>query len=156
MIKALEGTMRDGINPVWIRQVAARYDRPGNSATRRLVQALDQRVDGTLPRSWFQRLASRILADFGIDTVDEFAVHEGERLLAQLDLAIPDLRIGVECQSWKWHATPEAQRHDTARKRSVRRLGWEVVDLWWSDLDRMDDILATLRVVITDRQTGRL
>ena len=31
MIKALEGTMRDGINPVWIRQVAARYDRPGNT-----------------------------------------------------------------------------------------------------------------------------
>ena len=63
MIKALEGTMRDGINPVWIRHVAARYDRPGNSATRRLVRALDQRVDGTLPRSWFQRLASRLLAD---------------------------------------------------------------------------------------------
>src|SRR4029079_3671555 len=49
MIKALEGTMRDGINPAWIRQVAARYDRRGNAATRRLVRALDQRVDGTLP-----------------------------------------------------------------------------------------------------------
>ena len=156
MIKALEGAMRDGVNPVWIRQVAARYDRPGNSATRRLVRALDQRVDGTLPRSWFQRLASRILADVGIDTVDEFAIHDGERLLAVLDLAIPYLRMGVECQSWKWHATPEAQRRDTARKRSVRRLGWEVVDLWWSDLDRMDDILATLRVVIADRQSSRL
>jgi hypothetical protein len=75
--------------------------------------------------------------------------------MAQAEQA-PDLQVGVECQSWKWHATPEAQRRDTARRRSVRRLGWEVVDLWWSDLDRMDDILATLRVVIADRQTAHL
>ena len=148
--------MRDGINPSGYVRLRRRYDRRETPSTRRLVRALDERVDGTLPRSWFQRLASRILADVGIETVDEFAVHEGERLLAELDLAIPDLRVGVECQSWKWHATPEAQRRDTARKRSVRRLGWEIVDLWWSDLDRMDDILATLRVVIADRQTGRL
>ena len=114
MVKALEGVMRDGINPTWIRQVANRYDRPGRSAPKRLLRAVDERVDGTLPRSWFQRLAARLLADVGIDTVDEYPIHDGGRLLAQLDLAIPALRIGIECQSWKWHATPEAQRHDAA------------------------------------------
>ena len=152
MIQALEGCMRDGISPTWIRQVAARYDRPGRSATNRVLRALDERVDGTLPRSWFQRLASHLLADVGIETVDEYPIYEGRRLLAQLDLAIPDLRIGLECQSWRWHATPDAQRRDAARKRSLRRLGWEILDLWWSDLDRIDDVLATLRVAITDRR----
>jgi hypothetical protein len=152
MVKALEGSMRDGISPTWIRQVAAQYDRPGRSATGRVLRALDERVDGTLPRSWFQRLASRVLADVGIETTDEHPIYDGRRLLAQLDLAIPDLRIGVECQSWQWHATPSAQRQDAARKRSVRRLGWEVLDVWWSDLDRSDDVLATLRVVIADRR----
>ncbi len=156
MIKALEGAMRDGINPTWVRQVAARYDRPGNSATRRLLRALDERVDGTLPRSWFQRLAARVLADVGIGTVDEYPVYEGRRHLADLDLAIPHLRVGIECQSWKWHATPEAQRRDAARKRALRRLGWEILDLWWSDLDRIDDVLATLVVIIAERQSDRL
>jgi REase_MTES_1575 len=156
MVKALEGAMRGGINPTWIRQVAARYDRPGNAATRRVVRALDQRVDGTLPRSWFQRLAARVLSDAGIGTVDEYPVYEGRRHLADLDLAIPDLRIGIECQSWKWHATPEAQRRDATRKRALRRLGWDITDLWWSDLDRIDDVLATLLVVIAERQPDKL
>lgn len=152
MIKALEGAMRDGISPTWIRQVVSRYDRPGCSAPRRLLRALDQRVDGTLPRSWFQRLAGRLLTEAGIETVDEHPIHDGRRLLAELDLAIPQLRIGVECQSWQWHATPEAQRRDAARKRNVRRLGWEIVDLWWSDLERIDDVLATLMIIIGERQ----
>ncbi|MDP9464046.1 MAG: hypothetical protein M3P52_05435 [Actinomycetota bacterium] len=152
MIKALEGSMRDGISPTWIRQVAARYDRRGLSGPRRLLRALDQRVDGTLPWSWFQRLASRLLDQVGIATIDEYPIYEGRRLLAELDLAIPDLRIGVECQSWKWHATPDAQRRDVARKRSLRRLGWEIIDLWWSDLDRIDDVAATLAVVIAERR----
>jgi hypothetical protein len=156
MIKALEGSMRDGISPTWIRQVAARYDRPGRSATSRVLRALDERVDGTLPRSWFQRIASRLLADAGIETVDEYPIYEGRRLLAQLDLAVPDLRVGLECQSWQWHATPEAQRLDAARKRRLRRLGWEILDLWWSDLDRIDDVLATLQVAIADRRLHML
>lgn len=153
MIRALEGCMRDGVSPTWIRQVVARYDRRGNSAPRRLLRALDERVDGTLPRSWFQRLGSRLLAEVGIQTVDEYPIYEGKRLLAELDLAIPELRIGIECQSWKWHATPEAQRRDAARRRTLRRLGWDITDLWWSDLDRIDDVVATLAVVISERQT---
>lgn len=154
MIQALEGCMRDGISATWIRQIAARYQRPGRPATGRLLRALDERVDGTLPRSWFQRLASRLLADAGIDTVDEYPIYEERRLLAQLDLAIPALQLGVECQSWQWHATPEARRLDAARKRRLRRLGWEILELWWSDLERMDDVLATLHVAIADRRLG--
>jgi hypothetical protein len=152
MIKALEGVMRDGISPTWIRQVATRYERPGLAGTRRLVRALDERVDGVLPRSWFQRMAARLLDDLGIPTIEEHPIFQGSRLLAELDLAIPDLRIGLECQSWRWHATPRAQQRDAERKRSLRRLGWEIVDLWWSDLDRIDDIVDTLRVVIAERR----
>ena len=152
LIQALEGAMRDGTNPTWIRQVAARYDRPGRTAARRLLRAVDERVDGTLPRSWFQRLASRLLADAGIETVDEYSIYDGRHCWPQLDLAIPDLHVGIECQSWKWHATPEAQRRDAARKRRLRRLGWEIVDLWWSDLDRIDDVAATLLIIISERR----
>jgi hypothetical protein len=154
MIRALEGAMRDGVNPTWIRQVAARYERPGLMAAKQLVNALDERVNGTLPRSWFQRLAARVLKEAGIQTVDEYPIRDGQRLLAEIDLAIPELKIGVECQSWEWHATPTAQRRDAARKRAVRRLGWEIVDLWWSDVDRIDDVLATLLIIIAERRSS--
>lgn len=150
-VKALEGAMREGVNPTWIRQVAARYDRPSLPGTRRLVRALDERVDTMLPRSWFQRLAARLLADVGIHTVDEHPVYDGKRLLAQLDLAVPALKVGVECQSWRWHATPSAQQRDSLRKRQLRRLGWDITDLWWSDVDRIDDVADTLRTVVAER-----
>ncbi|HZX54038.1 MAG TPA: hypothetical protein VFE86_05130 [Ilumatobacteraceae bacterium] len=150
-LKALEGAMRDGVNPAWIRQVAARYDRPSLPGTRRLVRALDERVDNTLPRSWFQRMAARLLAEAGIETVDEHPIYDGPRLLAQLDLAIPELRIGIECQSWQWHATPADQQRDLLRKRRLRRMGWDITDCWWSDIDRMDDLVDTLRTVIAER-----
>ena len=156
MIKALEGAMRDGVSPTWIRQVASCYERPGLAGTRRLLRALDERVDGVLPRSWFQRMAARLLDDLGIATVEEHPIYQGSRLLAELDLAIPDLRIGLECQSWRWHSTPHAQQRDAARKRSIRRLGWEVLDLWWSDLDRFEDFVETLRVVIAERRADLL
>ena len=65
MIRALEGALRDGINPTWIRQVTARYRRPGMAASARLMRAIDERVDGTLPRSWFQRIASGSYAGSG-------------------------------------------------------------------------------------------
>ena len=47
MVQALEGAMRDGISPTWIRQVAHRYDRPGRSAPKRLLRAVDERVAGS-------------------------------------------------------------------------------------------------------------
>ena len=156
MIKALEGAMRDGVSPTWIRQVASRYERPGLTGARRLVRALDERVDGVLPRSWFQRMAAHLLDDLGIPTTEEHPIYQGSRLLAELDLAIPDLRIGLECQSWRWHATPHAQQRDAARKRRLRRLGWEIIDLWWSDLDRFDDVVDTLQVVIAERRADVL
>ena len=155
MIKALEGCMRDGISPTWIRQVAGRYHRPGRSVTGRVLRALDERVDGTLPRSWFQRLASRLLVDAGIETVDEYPIYEGHVFWRNWIWQLPRLQLGVECQSWQWHATPEARALDAARKRRLRRLGWEILDLWWADLDRIDDVVATLRVAIADRRPAR-
>ena len=41
---------------------------------------------------------------------------------------------------------------DAARKRALRRIGWEIVDIWWSDLDHIDDVLATLLVIVDERQ----
>ncbi len=66
-------------------------------------------------------------------------------------LADVEHRIGIECQSWAWHSTPAAQRADARRKRAVRRIGWEIVDVWWSDLKRMDDVVETVSPIRAER-----
>lgn len=150
--RALDGVLRSGANPRWIKSVVEGLARPGLSGPATLLRLLRERVDRRLPRSWFQRLAKRALSTSGLELVDEWPVHDGARLLAELDLAIPALKVGVECQSWSWHATPAAKDRDNRRRRRLRELGWEIVEVWWTDLDRIDEVARDLVVVVGRRR----
>lgn len=114
---------------------------------------LDERDGMTLPASWFQRLAKRIFERQLVRLVDEYPVYASDgSLLARLDLAEPTLKIGLECQSWRWHATPDAQHRDARRKGRLRRLGWEIIDVWWRDLDHPGRVVGELDHVIVTRR----
>ncbi len=153
--KALDSMLRRGDSPTWIRQVSSQWRRRGVAGPSVVMRLLDERVDRPLPRSWFQRLAKRTLAGCGVPLVDEYPVRDvAGVLLAELDLAWPVLKIGVECQSWRWHATPTARAADARRKRRLRQLGWEIVEVWWSDLEDLDGIIAELLLLIDRRRPG--
>ncbi|CAB4860579.1 unannotated protein [freshwater metagenome] len=151
--QALDGVLRSGVSPQWIRETAERWKGHGVSGPPALLALLDDRVGKRLPRSWFQRLANEVLRGSGIRLQDEYPVHDPTtgRLLAELDLAHPELRVGVECQSWQWHGSPSAQRRDTTRRRRLRALGWEIADVWWNDLHRRAEVVADL-VTLIERQ----
>ncbi|MCU1361723.1 MAG: hypothetical protein JWN99_3012 [Ilumatobacteraceae bacterium] len=153
--KALDGMLRTGDSPTWIRQTVADWRRRGTTGPSVVLELLDERVDAVLPRSWFQRLAKAALETHGHVLIDEHPVigRDG-KLLAELDLAIPHLQVGVECQSWRWHAGQAARQRDAHRKRQLRLLGWELVEVWWSDLERIDEVLEELAFLI-DRQRER-
>ncbi len=151
-VMALDSALRNGVTIEHIQHVVAGRVRQGRKGPIPLLLMLDQRTNKRLPRSWFQRLASELLAANGLRFDDEVPVHTPDgKLLAELDLALPALKIGVECQSWRWHATPDARRKDAQRKRALRRLGWEIVEVWWADLDRMAEVADTVRVIIDER-----
>ncbi len=153
--KALDGALRDGHSPTWLRQTFERWRGFGVSGPTTMLRLLDDRVNTRLPRSWFQRLAKEVLAECGIPLVDEWPVVDASgKLLAELDLANVELKVGVECQSWKHHGSPTAQAQDLRRKRKLRRLGWEIVEVWWSDLDQIDDVLADLRLALDRAQSA--
>ena len=61
-------------------------------------------------------------------------------LLEQDDSLVPGLlrKVGVECQSWEWHSSTAAQHRDARRRGILRMRGWEIVDVWWSDLRSPD------------------
>lgn len=146
---------RPGCSPSWLKQVADRWTGRGIPGSGRLAAALDERCDQRLPRSWFERLARKALATHGIALEHEFEVRNSRRRLAVVDLAEVRWKVGVECQSWAWHASPRARRADADRKRRLRALGWEIVELWWSDiadlgrvLRDIDDALARQRKLL--------
>jgi very-short-patch-repair endonuclease len=150
--RALDSALRIGVCVDELRTVAQGWRRRGRSGPPALLMLLGERVDNRLPRSWFQRIAGRVLAAAGIRLVDEYPVRDRNGvLLAELDLADPVRKVGVECQSWQWHASPTAQHRDARRKGMLRQLGWEIVDVWWSDLRHPDRIIGEVMYLLRAR-----
>lgn len=150
--RALDSALRRGVTAEELRDVAGQWRQRGRAGPPALLMLLGERVDHRLPRSWFQRLAKGVLGRVGVRLVDEFPVRD-ERgiLLAELDLADPGRKVGVECQSWQWHATPTAQHRDARRRGALRQLGWEIVDVWWSDLRHPDRVISELTYLLASR-----
>jgi hypothetical protein len=146
--KALDDLLRRAVSPAWVQTVADRWNGQGVPGSSVLSAALAERCDRRLPRSWFERLARRALAAHGVTLEHEIPVFDSGRRIAVLDLADVRLKVAVECQSWAWHATPAARRADGRRKRRLRRLGWDVTELWWSDRSRMDEVVDDVREAI--------
>jgi hypothetical protein len=144
--QALDDALRRGKKPRWLIQTIERWQGKGVTGPNELRAMLRSRVGERIPRSWYQRLAHRALDELGVRLEHEVPVFDGQELLAELDLADVELRCGLECQSWEHHATPAAVEHDVERKRRLRALGWEIVEMWWSDLERMDAVYADFQI----------
>jgi hypothetical protein len=143
--RAVDDALRRRSSPAWMKQVADRWTGRGIPGSGRLGAALNERCDKRLPRSWFERLARKALAARGVELEHEVPVRDGRGQLALLDLADVRWKVGVECQSWAWHSTPRARRADAARKRRLKRLGWEIIELWWSDVGDIAGVLDDIR-----------
>ncbi len=102
--RALDSALRQGKSPQWFVQEARRWKGRGRTGPTAVLELVAERTAQRLPRSWFQQLAHRALAELGITMVHEHPVYAANgRRLAELDLADVEHRIGIECQSWCWH-----------------------------------------------------
>lgn len=106
--------------------------RPGARRFGALLDARDDR-DGRV-RSEMERRMLRILRR--IETHRLVADYEvlvvGRRYV--LDFAFPDLKIGIECHSFKWHAGGAALRQDSERHRHLVMAGWTILYYTWEDI----------------------
>jgi hypothetical protein len=140
----MDHLLRSGTSPLWIRRTAQRLSRPQLPGPDLVLRLLADREGRRLPRSWFERLAKDAFGRAGITLHHEYPVVHDGRIVASLDLAEPVLRVGVECQSREHHGASADAYRDARRKRMLRRLGWQVVEVWWWDLARMSEVLTEL------------
>lgn len=76
-----------------------------------------------------------LLADGGLPRpVAQYKVTFPDGDCAYLDLAYPDLRIGIEYDGEAWHKDQRAK--DERRRRRLERLGWTIIVLHADDLFR--------------------
>jgi len=72
-------------------------------------------------------------------------VVNSARLVAEVDLAWPEVRLCVELDGWARHGTRAAFARDRARDRALQTVGWMVLRYTWQEIagDR-ESVIAEL------------
>lgn len=120
--------------------------RRGRNGTTRLRRLLADRLDEEQVDSPFERLALALIVDAALPRpVTQHRVIDGS-FTAHLDLAWPEQKVAVECDSFEHHSGFLAFQHDRERRRRLVGLGWTVLEFTWDDVARRPAMVAaTLR-----------
>ena len=126
--------------------------RKGTAALRRLLAVrdeADEQMESVLERRLF-----RLFRKVGLPApVPQHPVRSRGRLVARLDFAYPELRLGIETHGYRWHGGYERWRRDIRRENALKRLGWLVLVFTWDDI-RSDParVVAEVRTALASRE----
>lgn len=152
--KALDHLLRIGVSLKWILATLERLDRPGQSgcgALKRVLARPDRK--GPLPDSMFERLIERLCVTAGLpQPIRQYAVldNAGETV-GRLDAAWPELMLGIEAHSQRWHSGPRNTRNDQDRDNKLAALGWELMYATWSHAKEPGDFIGQVLMAYEHR-----
>jgi len=156
VLKALDDARRREVGLRWLRETAERLHRPGQRGTKVLLTLLDRirHGDDVLPGSWFERLLEECLKHPDIPPlVRQFEIRDSQgRFIARTDLAIPELKLGFEAHSHRFHFGSGPEASDEWRDLSVAAAGWELAYLGWHAHLRSDQLVEMVRRIVQARR----
>ncbi len=122
----------------------ARRGRPGIARLRRVITAHAHREEVT--DSDFELLVLGLLREHGLpEPVVHHRVYDGERFVAEVDLAYPERRIAIELDG-SVHLRAEVRERDLPRQNDLVLLGWTVLRFTWDTFaQRPERIIAEVR-----------
>ncbi|MGX5655069.1 endonuclease domain-containing protein [Geodermatophilus nigrescens] len=116
---------------------AAALTGRGSARARAVCELADERSES--PQETRLRL---LLGRSGLPApVPQVTVRVDGRFVARVDLAWPELRVGVEYDG-AWHAEPGQFARDRRRLNALQAAGWTVVFVTAADLHRPEELLA--------------
>lgn len=109
----------------------------GRRGTRLMRAMLDERLGrGTFAQSGFETSALRLVRSIGLpEPMLQNHVRDG-KFSAYLDLAWPPIRWAVECDSLAWHSGKKSHEWDRFRRRKLKQLGWDLVEVTYDDVTK--------------------
>lgn len=115
---------------------------------------LSERLGEPVGDNDFETLAIRLVRSIGLpDPVPQFPVRDGD-FVAYIDLAWPDIRWWVECDGLGSHSGKAAHEWDRMRRRRLKRLGWDGVEITYDDVTRRPEACGRdLHDLYHDRRT---
>lgn len=127
----------------------------GRRGLRGLRQLLRIRQPEAAHSRWEARLL-RLIRGSGLpEPVRQHRVWDGERW-RRIDLAYPELKIGIEYDSYRWHSGRQAWEQDHTRNAGLTALGWRMLLFAMDDVDAHPDrtvhlIARLIDVCVSDR-----
>ncbi|HXH55919.1 type IV toxin-antitoxin system AbiEi family antitoxin domain-containing protein [Iamia sp.] len=122
-----------------LAQVAERHRevaRRGRDGTVALRALLAERGLGELVDSGFERRALRLIENSTLPRpVTQHHVVDSD-FECWIDLAWPDLRVGMECDSLRHHTGERAFRWERKRRRRLNGLGWTMLEFTYLEVTR--------------------
>lgn len=143
---ALEAGLRKRLTSIpTLRDALER--RKARRGTALLRELLDLRVEGTAPtesplETRFVQFARR----YRLPKMErQFEVFEGDRLVARVDFAIPEARLAIEVNGYRWHSGRQAWNRDQARLSYLAELGWRVIFVTKESLEKPAQLAREIR-----------
>lgn len=121
----------------WLSETMHRLGsrKPGGVAALERLLADPKRVAGVTD-SWFERVVTGLVALPWLPPIElqhEVATSRGRY---RLDIACPDLLLGVEAHSRTFHFGPRAQDADNIRDLHLTAEGWQLLYVTWAQVQR--------------------
>lgn len=99
--------------------------------------------------SGLEREADELFRNAGLSFECQYEIWEDGILLARLDFADEEIRLGVELDGARFHTSMAARSYDRERDRMLRRRGWHIERLTTEDIVKRPQ--ATLRHIVAIR-----
>ncbi|MGI8524243.1 MAG: DUF559 domain-containing protein [Nocardioides sp.] len=139
-----DSALRAGVPPNTLRRVSMGASGPGARQVRKVVKAA--RVEAANPfESVLRALADQVP---GLHVEPQVTIR-GSRATVRPDLVDVDLRIVVEADSFEWHGTRAALRHDCRRYDLLVADGWIVLRFAWEDVMHDQEFVVAMLTAVT-------
>lgn len=120
--------------------------RRGRAGSALLAVLLDDtRRDHRRPESELERRLWELLVQLpGPLPVAQYEVRLPGGRRARLDIAYPDIRLGIEADSYAHHSSPSDWASDHTRRNALIAAGWRILPVTWEDVSHNPDAVLEL------------
>ncbi|HEV3401336.1 MAG TPA: DUF559 domain-containing protein [Acidimicrobiales bacterium] len=120
-----------------------RQGRAGSALLAALVD--DAARDRRRPESELERRLWDLLVQLpGPPPMAQYEVQLPGGRRARLDIAYPDLRLGIEADSYVHHSSASDWASDHTRRNALIAAGWRILPVTWDDISRNPDAVLAL------------
>lgn len=157
--RAVEQARRDGL-VTWTQLIRclAVHARQGRHGVRRLRRVIATRMcSEEVTDTDSELMALTLIREHGLpDPTLHHRIHDGDRFIAELDLAYPEHLAALEIDG-AVHLDPEVRKRDDERDHELRRRGWTVRRIWYEiPMQQPEAFIRIVRDLIRDAERRRL